>query len=267
MAVKPYHSNIEPTLAPSFFFYPDINSVATFAANILTKHSEKKYQKEIPDEIESRAKSQKKIYEGNTKRERKISKNVDRVTGALKTKKAPEKINSESLTEKRLAEIAKDVNGSLIHCSGNCVLLSRAMLYNLAQGKNILSVRNTTPFYEGFDDSLKTSAIDRVIFGKPLTIVDEKLDSIDKVVTAVLDEFSKSKERYYLVESEGFDISIAGSTLFSCGHDFNAVVMMDDQDKPYVQFVDAWKTSDFTPSEERMDKRYSDGIFTVKKLS
>jgi salmonella plasmid virulence protein D len=246
----PYYSN--PTLSP----------ISNLITGILVNHSEK-YQSEIPYEITSRAKSEQKIFSGHSKRDIKATKNIQRTIKALKTKKNPEKINRENLTSKKLSEIAKDVNGSFIHCSGNCVLLSRAMLYNLTQGKNILSVNNTAPFYKGFDETID---IDKVIFGKALTAVKKQIDDVEDVVTAILDEFAKSKERLYLIESEGFEISIAG-TSFTCGHDFNAVVLWNNNDKPYVQFVDAWKTSDFTPSEEKLAQRYSHGNFTIKKLA
>jgi len=156
----------------------------------------------------------------------------ERIEKALVPLNNPETIEDD-LNKEKLKKIAKDINVSTIHASGNCTLLSRCLLYNLKNKKCILGTKNTFPL----NKSVNTVAANKIIFGQHLSIVQTSLRNIDDVEKSLLEAYSKTGERFYVIDAEK--------------HSFNAVILLD-QDKPYVQFVDAWKTSNPTPKRHEL---------------
>lgn len=51
-------------------------------------------------------------------------------------------------------------------------------------------------------------------------------------------------ERSFIIQAQGYTVPIIGQ----CGHDFNVVVLCGEDNKPYVQFVDSWKTFNVLPT-------------------
>lgn len=157
-----------------------------------------------------------------------------------------------------LAKMAKRVNSSFIHISGNCTLLSRCLLYNLKKGQPILSSKNTFPIYLGVSEI----TADQIVFGKGLSVVESNLVTLADVEEAVIREFETSGEKFYVISSSNYKIPLFGS----CGHYFNAAVLLDEAGVPFVQFVDAWKTSEILPTREQAEKRNPLATFEILKL-
>jgi plasmid virulence protein D len=222
--------------------------LATKAAlNVLTDDSAK-YKSELPADIKGRVACE----------DFKDAKS-ERIIKALKSKKDPEEITYQSLTKEKLAQIANDVNGSYLHYTGNCVLLARTMLYNLTNETNILSANNTPPFYS----PLSRISSEKILFGKELVSLSGHF-STDELESAVLEVYKRYKQAFCVITSIGYRLPIVGKT---SEHDFNAVVLFDKEaNKPYVQFVDAWKTSNYTPSKEELKQRYPNGRFGIHFL-
>jgi len=184
-----------------------------------------------------------------------------RVINALKKRKNLTPVVKSELTKDTLHRLAYDVNGALFHYSGNCVLLARAILYNLREGANILSVANTHPFFQG----IKPKQSDKILFGKDLAIVKSNIQGITALESEILQHHVRTGEIYYIVQSKGFPINL-GFYELTVGHHFNAVVLKVNH-APQVQFVDAWKTSNPTPSKQELDKKFrGSGAFCIAVL-
>lgn len=163
-----------------------------------------------------------------------------------------------NLSQSSLAKIAKLVNSAFFHIRGNCSLLSRCLLYNLKKGQSILSSKNTFPIYLGVSEIVA----DQIIFGKGLSLVESGLATLADVEEAVLREYTLSGEKFYLISSSNYKVPLFGS----CGHYFNAVVLLNEAGIPFVQFVDSWKTSEIMPTREQAEKRNPFAIFEILKL-
>lgn len=164
--------------------------------------------------------------------------------------KSPEKISK--LNTHVLRKIAKNVNSSKIHFSGNCVLLSRCLLYNLKKGKIFLSGQNTYPIFQAVNSIIA----EKIIFGKILLKDHRELKNIDQVVDEILNRYRQTRTSFYAID-------FIHNNKEKNGHSFNAVVLLDDEGAPYVQFVDSWKTSNHLPSQRDLSSRYADGRFII----
>ncbi len=164
-------------------------------------------------------------------------------------------IPSEGLTKNALNRLAQETNATFIHASGNCVLLSLSLLRNLIRENNALCVQNTFPIYRGI------SSVDAatIVFGEELTYVSAGMSNLDEVEDTILRNYYEHNERFYVLSSQGYRVPLLGE----CGHNLNAVVLIREDGQPYVQFVDAWKTSDTTPTKETLSRRYQEATFSL----
>lgn len=186
----------------------------------------------------------------------------NRVVQALKMRKTSNPILRSELNKETLHGLAFDVNGAFLHYSGNCVLLARAFLYNLHNGSNVLSVDNTYPILQG----MSSKESDKILFGKRLTTIKHNIQGINALESEILKQHARTGDIFYIVESEGFSINLIGYE-FSVGHHFNAVVL-EANHSPQVQFVDAWKTSNLTPTKQDLDEKFREsGNFGLTVLS
>lgn len=163
------------------------------------------------------------------------------------------RIDSNNLNKEELRKIAKNVNNSRFHCSGNCVLLSRCLYFNLLNGKTFMSAGNTYPFYRPVDANI----CEHLIFGGSLPVIYSRLNNVEKLEESLIKTYKEMGCKHFIV---GFSPLLPNSS----GHSFNAVILLDEAQKPYVQFVDAWKTSNPLPSKQDLVSRYTNGYFDVQ---
>ncbi len=142
--------------------------------------------------------------------------------------------------------MAAFVNNTRIHYSGNCAVLAAAFHYNAINRLNILSVENTSSPFVGFESQV----VHEVVFGKRLK-GSCCLHSLREVTEEILRRYEVDGEMFFIVAVEDYYVGF-----LEVGHDFNAVVLLDDDAKPCVQFVDTWKTSDTMPSTDRLTDRF-----------
>ncbi len=181
-----------------------------------------------------------------------------RIARALKSKREVEPLDISQIDKKSLRKLASDVNGSFIHASGNCALLSLVFLYNLLCKCNILSVSNTFPPH---NEIISISA-ERILFNEVLLIHATRLKGLDAVKESILTRFLQNGDRFYVVTTDRcFILPISN---LESGHTFNAVVLKNEKGVDYVQFVDAWTTSNQTPETESFKKCFpKDACFNI----
>lgn len=155
-----------------------------------------------------------------------------------------------------LKHIADFVNFTTLHYSSNCALLSACVHYNIENGATLLRATNIPGPLESMDSDI----VEGVIFGKLLT-PSRGLHSLEEVSHEVLRRYDVDGHKSCIVGAEKYQVPLMGET----GHDFNAVVLMDPNNKPFVQYVDAWKTSNTTPDTAAFERRFPlDTVFTVR---
>ncbi|EDL3011589.1 SPI-2 type III secretion system effector cysteine hydrolase SpvD, partial [Salmonella enterica subsp. enterica serovar Enteritidis] len=99
---------------------------------------------------------------------------------------------------------------------------------------------------------LDSAIVDKIIFGHELN-QSYCLNSIDEVEKEILNRYDIKRESSFIISAENYIVPIIGE----CGHDFNAVVICEYDKKPYVQFIDSWKTSNILPSLQEIKKHFS----------
>lgn len=157
-----------------------------------------------------------------------------------------------------LKGIADFVNYTYVHYSGNCVLLAASVHFNIENNANILRAENTASPHVG----LEAEVVDQVIFGKVLG-PSYSLGTLGEVSKEVLRRYEVNGDRSCIVSSEGYRVPLVGES----GHDFNAVVLLDSSNKPFVQYLDAWKTSNTIPAMESFERYFSPSAsFTVRSI-
>lgn len=166
----------------------------------------------------------------------------------------PEQLSLSDL--KRIAEFA---NFTTLHYSANCALLAACVHYNIEKGASLLSAKNTTSPYMGMDPDI----VAKVIFGKALN-ASRDLYSLEEVDNEVLRRYDINGNKSCIVGAQNYRVPLIGES----GHDFNAVVLLDSHNKPYVQYLDAWKTSNTTPDRATFEHHFPLGaIFTVRSCT
>ncbi|EHJ7499159.1 SPI-2 type III secretion system effector cysteine hydrolase SpvD, partial [Salmonella enterica] len=162
----------------------------------------------------------------------------------------------QNLSRDNLKQMARYVNNTYVHYSGNCVLLSACLHYNIHHRQDILSSKNTASPTVGLDCAI----VDKIIFGHELN-QSYCLNSIDEVEKEILNRYDIKRESSFIIRAENYIVPIIGE----CAHDFNAVVICEYDKKPYVQFIDSWKTSNILPSLQEIKKHFpSSGKFYVR---
>lgn len=165
----------------------------------------------------------------------------------------PEHLDIESLRQ-----LASFTNFTYLHYSGNCCLLSACVHYNIENNASILRTENTSQPHIG----LEGDVVDEVIFGKVLPS-SYPLFSIDEVSAEVLRRYEVNGERSCIVSTCNYIIPLIGD----CEHDFNAVVVLDSLNKPAVQYLDAWKTSNTTPDSKALEAHFPPSArFTLRSF-
>ena len=162
----------------------------------------------------------------------------------------------EQLNLSDLKQIADFVNFTTLHYSANCALLAACVHYNIEKGATILCAKNTTSPLVGMDSDI----VELLIFGKVLN-ASHNLYSLEEVSNEVLRRYDVYGSKSCIVGAENYQVPLIGET----GHDFNAAVLLDANNKPYVQYVDAWKTSNTTPDRTHFERHFPSGaVFTVR---
>ena len=155
-----------------------------------------------------------------------------------------------------LKQITDFVNCTTLHYSANCSLLAACVHYNIEKGAMLLCAENTTSPLVGMDSDV----VEQVIFGKVLN-ASHNLYSLDEVSHEVLRRYDVDGSKSCIVGAQNYRVPLIGES----GHDFNAAVLLDANNKPYVQFVDAWKTSNTTPDRTSFERHFPSGAtFTVR---
>ena len=150
-----------------------------------------------------------------------------------------------------LKKSVAEVNAATVHYSGNCALLSRIVMYNfLNKDGPKISASNTYPIYEG----VNYLAVSQYLFGIPLHDIEVEIDNISSLEQQILDCYERTKEQVYVIGVSGYCLPVIGEA--GHGHDFNAIVQLDESGKPKVYFVDAWRTSNSMLSTEWLSKQY-----------
>lgn len=175
-----------------------------------------------------------------------------RIVNALKINKKSSAfdLKNNQSNSKKLENFISDINASLFHYSGNCALLSTIVMYNFLNTNDIsLAAKNTYPIMEGIsqDDASE------FLLGQTLTEYGEKLKTIEDLENKIIECYEKKGEKVFSISASGYKVPFVGET----GHCFNAVVLLDKDQKPTVQFVDAWKTSNYLPSKYDLEHKYS----------
>lgn len=162
----------------------------------------------------------------------------------------------EQLSLSDLKRIADFVNATTLHYSANCALLAACVYYNIEKGATILGAENTTSPLVGMDSDI----VEQVIFGK-VHNASHTLYSLEEVSHEVLRRYDVEGSKSCIVGAQNYRVPLIGET----GHDFNAAVLLDANNQPYVQFVDAWKTSNTTPDRTSFERHFPSGaVFTVR---
>ena len=178
-----------------------------------------------------------------------------RIKKALTPQKLVRPIDVNSLTPDKLAAIAKRTNAARLHCSGNCTLLSRAVLYNLSTQEERIAAKNSYPPHK----ALSEYELDKLVPTKPSSI---SLSSVAHLEENIINNYQNKGERFFIV-----NVRYKSKALRSyMGHSFNGVVLFGKNDKPYVQFVDAWKTSKRTYTAHQLAKRYPSASFSTRVI-
>ncbi|WP_254924848.1 T3SS effector cysteine hydrolase SpvD family protein [Pseudomonas fragi] len=155
-----------------------------------------------------------------------------------------------------LKQITDFVNCTTLHYSANCSLLAACVHYNIEKGAMLLCAENTTSPLVGMDSDV----VEQVIFGKVLN-ASHNLYSLDEVSHEVLRRYDVDGSKSCIVGAQNYRVPLIGES----GHDFNAAVLLDANNKPYVQFVDAWKTSNTPPDRTSFERHFPSGaIFIVR---
>ena len=175
-----------------------------------------------------------------------------RIIDALKinTKGTSVDLKHTDISTEKLEHFIRDVNVATLHFSGNCALLSTIVMYNLLNRHNsFLAASNTYPILTGVSESVAS----KLLLGQDLTQYGYRCNSIDALETQILECYIATGKQVFTISATEYRVPIVGET----GHDFNAVVLMDKDGNPRVQFVDAWKTSDHLPSKDNLINKYS----------
>lgn len=162
----------------------------------------------------------------------------------------PERLNLHDLKQ-----IARGVNMTTLPDTASCALLAACVHYNIEKGGIVLCAKDMS-----LPLGMDTEIMDAIIFGKRLK-VSRALCSLEEVSQEVLGRYSLEGNKSYIISTDNCLIPLLGNL----GHDFNAVVLQDSTDKPFVQYVDAWTLCDTTPDSARFQRHFPSGAtFTVR---
>jgi plasmid virulence protein D len=200
----------------------------------------------------------------------KPKKQEKRVYRALVFQKLQQNIDVDNLSQNQLKKYARKTNAARFHFSGNCRLLSEIFMFNMLNKKgDFLSAKNIYPIFKGADE------ISPTLFGQSLKLYLEPQENkpkdsdhfyhnntthlVDQLEQRLLNCFQSTGQRVFKIDASTW-FPIFGRI----GHCFNAVILMDNTQQPYVQFVDAWRSSNPLPTKQYLSKKYppKDAMFS-----
>lgn len=207
-----------------------------------------------------------KVYGGVTGYEIKVlnsqpaivsSPDVKRIQQSLHQADSPLSL-PQHLSEEDLRQIAEFANYTYVHYSANCILLSACVHFNIEKNANFLRCENISSPLVG----LESDVVDLLVFGEVLS-TSLYFRSLEEVSEEVLRRYEVNGEKSCIVSAENYTLPLIGEG----GHDFNAVVLLDSENKPRVQYLDAWRTSQTIPSMEQLKSHFPESaFFTVRSL-
>lgn len=183
----------------------------------------------------------------------KLSKEGARIRKALKAQANPKPIDTENLDRNKLKKIARHINMSSFHCSGNCTLLARSVLYNINHGQERLGAVNSFPIYKPLKEKELQSIIPTWRFRNRYKGIEE-LESSVKMIHEIFGSHCCIVNVWRKIP--GMNRSI--------GHAFNAVIIKGAEGSKEVQFVDAWRKRNPTPSKKELARIYGSATFDIE---
>lgn len=172
----------------------------------------------------------------------------NRASRAIHCVKHPITIDTENLNKDSLVALAEKTHHSCIHFSGNCILLSLVFLFNLKAKRQLLTVGNIYPFFKG----LSYIPLIKLLFNQQTFSTEQNVHGIKACEKQILESYTHTGEKFYIILRED--------------HALNAVII-NNNGTPKVQFVDTWKTSNYVPSYEDLEKKYPDDLFTIATVN
>jgi salmonella plasmid virulence protein D len=173
----------------------------------------------------------------------------NRMLRALKVNQKPTLFNPEHYDKKNLEHVVREVNAAHVHFSGNCALLSTTLMYNLLnEHQCYLAAKNTYPIFEGISEYHAAE----ILLGQGLKPVGDARFVHELTEDEIIEHYEKTGEHVFLISLASFN-RLTGAT----GHVLNALVYLDEQAKPRVQFMDAWRTSKPLFSIDYLKKHYN----------
>jgi salmonella plasmid virulence protein D len=177
----------------------------------------------------------------------------NRMLRALKVNQKPTLFNPEHYDKNNLEHVVREVNAAHVHFSGNCALLSIILMYNLLnEHQCYLAAKNTYPILEG----LSEHSAAKILLGQDLKLVGDVCFVHELTEDEIINHYEKTGEQVFLISITSFN-RLTGPT----GHVLNARVYLDEQAKPKVQFMDAWRTSKPLFSIDYLKKHYPSHAF------
>ncbi|MCR9192174.1 MAG: T3SS effector cysteine hydrolase SpvD family protein [Gammaproteobacteria bacterium] len=190
-----------------------------------------------------------------------------RIYKALRAHKKHPNIDLEHTSKEELERYVRETNDATFHFSGNCELLADLLMYNfLNQEGSFLSAGNIYPPWKGAstihrqllgqylsgyhasDDETKSNAIEE----KKCPLANMKSHSINQLEKRIISCHHQTNEVLFKISASGYAVQIFGEI----GHVFNALILNDEQDNPYVQFLDSWSTTNPLPTKHDLNKKF-----------
>lgn len=178
-----------------------------------------------------------------------LYRSVSIALSALKPQSNPKPIDIDHLNREVLINLVNNTHDCLIHYSGNCGILSGALLFNLKAGQLLLRVSNSELLIRG----LHRYAVNKLLFSGPGNFHTlETVTGTRQLENKLLDLYRETNERFFRINNNH--------------HQWNAVILLE-KGEPVVQFVDAWKTSNPVPSSSEFSENYAPNeIFDIELI-
>lgn len=150
-------------------------------------------------------------------------------------------------------------NSSVVHCSGNCGLLTRALHYNLLNGRVAYTVDNTWPPHKPILPFLA----EKIIFpDKKFNYTNDAFFKATGLTRKLKELHSSSGRNFFIIEIND------SSNKLMFGHNLNAVIYNNSQDdrnaEQVVFFVDAWRTFNKIMTTAQLDATYPYARFEIR---
>lgn len=177
-----------------------------------------------------------------------------RILNALQWNICPTKIQS-SYNKSNIKQVVREVNAVSFHYSGNCCLLAILVMYNFLNPYNCyLAAKNTYPIFSGIE--LETAS--HFLLKQDLKRIEKTgLPDMYCVEHYILKHYQATGECIFLITVD-YNLFPFGRM----GHVFNALIYIDGNNEPAIQYIDAWKCSRPLLSYKDLNKRFPCGSGT-----